>query len=113
MADKREILANPEQPRTGQNGFDLYDQIRPGFTRDAETMKYFRQQLKGLRGQSVTLTVEGERQRGSGAKRGWRASRRFVFDEFDDFLDAYLSTLKEQLRSNSKLKLVTTRLTIS
>lgn len=112
-SDKRIILANPDEPRTGQNGFDLYDQIRPGFTRDAETMRYFQKQLRGLRGHTVTMNVDGERKTGKSRTRNWHASRRFVFDEWDDLLDAYLSTLKEQLKANSKLKLITTRITFT
>jgi hypothetical protein len=114
MADKRTLIVNPAEPRTGDNGFTVYDDAHPlngkPYLRDR-----FRSELRGLRGHTLTITVKGERQEQNGKSRYWTARRTIELQQYGDIFGAngvLLSALKSQMKRDSNAKLVVTSITI-
>lgn len=114
MPDKRTLIVNPDEPRTGDNGFTVYDDAHPVFG-NPEVRDRFRAQLKGLRGQTLTVKVHGVRQDASGKERRWSATRTVELNSYGDIFGAngaLLSALKSQMKKDSNSKLVVTNITI-
>ena len=112
--DKRRLIVNPDEPRTGDNGFTVYDDAHTIHGR-AEVRDRFRKELKGLRGETITVTVRGIRQDQSGKERNWSARRTIELNRYDDIFGAngvLISALKSQMKRDSDAKLVVQSLTI-
>ncbi len=56
MADRRRIVVNPDEPRTGDFAYQFYDKAHPHFG-DKSTINRIRSQLRGLRGRRVKVVV--------------------------------------------------------
>lgn len=114
MADKRTLIINPEDPRTGDNAFTVYDDAHPLSGKDYLRDR-FRRSLKGLRGEEITVTVRGERQTSAGKSRNWSARRTVVLNQYGDIFGAsgvLLSALKSQMKRNSDDKITVQAITI-
>jgi len=112
--DKRRIIVNPDEPRTGDSGFTVYDDAHPLHGRDVIRDR-FRRELKGLRGKEITVTVRGIRQDQSGKERNWSARRTIELNQYSDIFGAsgvLLSALKSQMKRDSDAKLVVQQIVI-
>lgn len=56
MPDRRRIVVNPDEPRTGDFAYQFYDKAHPHFG-DQSTINRVRRELRGLRGKRVTVVV--------------------------------------------------------
>jgi len=114
MADKRVIIANPDEPKTGDFGFQFYHDARP-IDGDDDTKRRAAKALRGLRGKEITVTVRGQRISESGKKREWVSRRTVEFNTYSDVFGsggAYHSALKGQMKKNSSWSLVTMSITV-
>lgn len=112
--DKRKLIINEEDPRTGDYGFTVYDDAHP-INGDPEVRNRFRKQLRGLRGKELTVTVRGTRVTQSGKERNWSARRTIELNRYDDIFGAsgvLIEALKSQMKRNSDDELNVLSLTI-
>lgn len=112
--DKRTLIVNPDEPRTGDNGFTVYEDAHP-LNGKAYLRDRFHRELRGLRGKTITITVRGERQDQSGKSKNWSARRTIELNQYGDVFGAngvLISALKSQMKKDSNSKLVVTSLTI-
>lgn len=95
-APRRFALVNPDEPRSGDFAYGLYEKAHP-IRGDAETIAYYKKALKGLRGRRVKLTFNGKRvDPESGKERNFRVQRTFQFRKYSDVFgsgSAYASAI--------------------
>lgn len=111
---KRVILANPEEPRAGDYSYGLYDKAHPIYG-DPETVKRIRGELRGLRGETVTMTFTGAHIDDSGKARKFRVQRTFQLNSYSDVMgpgSAYASAVKYIRDKHSEETLVTYGITV-
>lgn len=111
---RRRLIVNEDEPRTGDNGFTVYDDAHPLNGRE-EVRDRFRKQLKGLRGKEITVVVRGVRQDQSGREKSWSARRTIELNRYDDIFGAngvLISALKSQMKRDSDKKLVVSEIDI-
>lgn len=87
--DHRFILANPDEPSTGQYAFTLYEQAHP-IRGDKNTIAHFKKLLAGLRGERVTLHFNGvvnDPETGERETR-FRIQRTFNYRRYSDLFGA-------------------------
>lgn len=114
MGDKRTLIVNPSEPRTGDDGFTVYDDAHP-LNGKAYLRDRFHNEMRGLRGHTVTVTVKGERQTSSGQSRTWTARRTIEVNQYGDIFGAngvLLSALKSQMKRDSNSKITVQSITI-
>lgn len=85
MAKEREarrvILANPDEPRAGDYSYGLYDKAHPVFG-EADTIAYLKKQLRGLRGERITVEFKGVRINDEGESRRFTVKRTGVYRQY-------------------------------
>lgn len=111
---RRVILANPDEPRAGDYSYGIYDKAHPVFG-DKATVDYFRGQLRGLRGERVTMKVNGVRVDEDGESHRFVIRRTFTLNRYSDVFgpgSAYGSAIHAQREAHSDDTLVTHSLTI-
>lgn len=84
---RRVLLANPDEPAAGDFAYMLYDKAHP-IHGDPETINRFRRELRGLRGQEVTLKMRGSRLDDEGNERRFVARRTFTLNRYSDVFGA-------------------------
>lgn len=85
---KKRILANPDEPRAGQFAYELYNQAHPVHGSAGE-INYWRQQLRGMTGRTVEVTVRGAIiDPDSGEKRRFTASHTIELNSYSDLFGA-------------------------
>jgi hypothetical protein len=112
--EKRQILANPDEPRAGDYSYGLYDKAHPVYG-DPSTINHLKGQLRGLRGKTVTATFSGARIDDDGTKRRFTAKRTFVLNRYTDMFgpgSAYSSAIHDVRDRHSDETLVTYSITI-
>lgn len=115
MAKEREpfrriLIANPREPRAGEDSYTLYDQTHPKNGTDARKIQEFRSELRGLRGQNVTVIVNGSRQTEDGEHHRFRSQRTVRYNEYSDIFgpaSAYYSAMKAVRNRHSPDKFLT------
>lgn len=80
---KRVVLMNPDEPRAGDYAYQLYDHTHP-LNGEPETVSRMRKALKGLRGEEVTLTFNGQHISEDGEKRRFSIKRTFTLNRYAD-----------------------------
>lgn len=110
----RVILVNPDEPRAGDYSYGLYDKAHPIFG-EAETIAYMKQQLRGLRGEEVTMTFKGIRIDDEGTSRRFTVARTFKLRQYSDVFgpgSAYASAIHAVRERHSAETLVTHSITV-
>lgn len=108
MPRKRTIIANPDEPNTGDFAYGLYDKAHPVFG-DQQTIDYFRGQLKGLRGKEIKTTFRGMRRDEDGTERRFNVTRTFKAKSYNDFFgpgSAYASAMHQVREKYSDEELI-------
>jgi hypothetical protein len=81
---KRVILANDNEPRAGDFAFDFYRKAHP-VTGDSETVGRLKSELKGLRGQEITVKFNGKHiDSDSGDVKKFVVTRRLTYRQYAD-----------------------------
>lgn len=111
----RRIILNPDEPRTGDFGIDLYNKVHPknGNKSDIAAMKA---QLRGLYGQEVRVTLNGARKDpDSGESRRFRSEAHIQLNNYNDLFGPYgfyISAVHAALDNDSDDELVVYSMTI-
>jgi hypothetical protein len=109
MADKpdkkRRIIANPDDPATGEYTFGYYRQTRPRVG-EADDIARARKELRGLSGKTVRITVHGQRYNANDPNdvRPTKNVARAVIHRYGDVFGAdgvLLQMFKRQVEANS------------
>lgn len=116
-ASKRRIVANPDEPRTGDHQYQMYDKLHP-MHGDPQEIARVKRQLAGLRGEWVKLTFKGARivdgDEGTEEKR-FKLVRTFAYRSYRDVFgpgSAYASIIHFIRNKYSRDTLVTYELDI-
>lgn len=80
---ERKILANTDEPTTGDYAYQFYNHTHPINGNEA-TIAYARGQLRGLGGKDVTLKIRGMRIDDDGTERRFTATRTFQLKSYSD-----------------------------
>lgn len=110
----RRILANPDEPRAGDNVFDFYNKAHPVFG-EPETISYLRGQLRGLRGKTITLKISGIRQNEDGDERRFVSTKKLTVNNYSDIFGtggAFIESARGAVERDSEDKLVVQTFTI-
>lgn len=111
---KRNILANPDEPATGDYSYGLYDKTHPSFG-DVDMIAYMKRQLRGLRGQRVTMVFQGAHIDEFNKIRKFNVKRTFTINRYSDVFgpgSAYASAIHAVRELHSHETLVTYSLTV-
>lgn len=115
MAKKRVILANEDEPKTGDYMYGLYDRTHPVFGQKDEIAR-MRRELRGLGGSRVTLTLNGSRiDEETGEEKRIRIRRTFTMNTYRDIFgpgSAYASAIHSVREKHSGDVIITHSLTI-
>lgn len=80
---RRVIPTNPDEPKAGDYSYGLYDKAHPVFG-DPDTVAYFKRELRGLRGEHVTVTFKGVRIDDDGETRRFNVRRTIKYNQYSD-----------------------------
>jgi hypothetical protein len=99
---RRIISLNPREPKTADFGFTLREKAHP-VTGEPDTIKYLREQLRGLRGKDITVKLYGGSvHRGKVVQRFRGLERSLTLNTYRDIFGpggAYESMLYEGYRA--------------
>jgi hypothetical protein len=105
---RRLVLANPDEPKTGDYEFGLYEKAHPHFG-DKETVARIKKGLRGLRGEKVRMFLKGSHGDGEEVQR-FRIQRTFNYRRYSDVFgpgSAYASAIHAVKDKYSDQQLVT------
>lgn len=114
LPQRRIIIANPDEPRAGDYTYGIYEKAHPVHG-DPKTQNYFRSQLRGLRGDRVSMHVKGIRIDEDGNEKRFSVKRTFTLNRYSDVFgpgSAYASAVHAIRDKHSDDTLVTTSLVI-
>lgn len=80
---KRRVLANPDEPRAGDFQYSLYDKAHPVHG-DPDTIARLKKELRGLRGEKVTVVFKGAHVDEEGTAHRFRLQRTFNYRQYGD-----------------------------
>lgn len=110
MKDRRRIIANPDEPRAGDHGYQLYNKAHP-ISGNQDTISDMKKQLRGLRGKTVRVTINGAHiDPDTLQPRRFTASRVIDYNMYSDMFgpgSAYASALHDVKERYSNDVLVT------
>ena len=112
--NKRTIIANSSEPKTGDFAFTYYEKVHP-VTGNKADIDAVRNELRGLRGHEVLMTIHGARISDSGETRRFTSRRTFTLNRYTDLFgsgSAYTSAIRGAIERNSDDTLVTYNITI-
>lgn len=111
----RRIILNPDEPRTGDFGIDLYNKVHPK-NGQAPDIAYMKSQLRGLYGQDVTIRLNGARRDPeTGNERRFRTETQIRLNNYNDVFGPYgfyISAVHAALDNDSDDELVVYSLSI-
>ena len=82
--ERRRILANPDEPKTGDYAFGLYDKAHP-IKGKPETIKAIKRELRGYRGEWVTMYAYGMREDAeTGDEKRFKFKHTFLYRKYSD-----------------------------
>ena len=112
---KRELIVNPDEPRTGDFAFDFYDASHPVFGRPGVVSR-LKGELRGLRGEDLKVTVRGRRvDADTGQERRFQVIRTVHYRNYNDLFgpgSVYGSAIKAVRDRHSDEQLITDSITI-
>lgn len=107
--ERRFIVANPDEPKTGDFEYSLYDKAHPTHG-DPETIAYMKKGLRGLRGERLKMTFNGSHIDEDGTPHRFRIQRTFNYRNYTDVFgpgSAYASAIHAVRDKYSNETLVT------
>ncbi len=112
---KRIILANPDEPRAGDYSYGLYDKAHPVFG-EAETIAYMKKQLRGLKGERITVEFKGVRIDDDGESKRFTVKRTGTYRQYSSMFgpgSLYASAMHAVRERHSDETLVTHSIVIT
>lgn len=82
LHERRRILANADEPSTGDYDFGFYNKAHPVFG-DPDTIKRIKRELRGLRGEWVTVIASGLREDENGDEHRYRFKRTVLYSHYE------------------------------
>ncbi len=83
LQERRRILANVDEPGTGDYDFGFYNKAHPIFG-EPETIARIKKELRGLRGEFVTVIASGLREDDNGDEHRYKFKRTILYSRYDD-----------------------------
>lgn len=114
MANRRKIVINPDDPRSGEHAYTLYNLAHP-ITGDRATISRLKDDLRGLRGERVVMTFRGSRIDEEGNEHFFNVKRSFKMNKYADVFgpgSAYASAIHAVRERHSSDTLVIYSITI-
>jgi hypothetical protein len=114
LHERRRIIANADEPETGDFQFGLYDKAHPVFG-DEEVVARIKRELRGLRGEWLTVIAHGIRVDDNGDEHRFRFKRTFLYRRYADMFgpgSAYSDIIHSVVSKYSEDELTTLALDV-
>lgn len=83
LHERRRIIANIDEPETGDFDFGVYDKAHPIFG-ERETIARIKKEIRGLRGEWVRMTARGIRVDENGDEHRYKFTAVTLYRRYDD-----------------------------